>query len=309
MEAVSGFLENLGALDALLLTLLLASCGLGIAQGFTAIVFTKLSILAGIWFAFFNGRLVSEMLVQLGMQQPAAGFAAPVLIVSLAGLIGWLLASSTVRLLRLLKVDFINRLLGGCYGFLRIAALILAATAAAAYLDALDRDFYAKSRIMQASGWTLYQIKESDAAPTPIREFLDSFSYDRDNYRPVQAASADREESGGRAGSRRKEGLPDAAASFEDTVVNMLDDARTLKDASDAIAGRQEAEADTKQETDAQRKRRWRRMSDEEIIAELQAASANRDEKLLEALEEEDQSLKKYLERFRQHPPDPGQQQ
>ena len=317
MEAAAGFANNLGAFDALLLVLFLVSCGFGMAQGFTAIVFTKLSILAGVWFAFFNGKVVAEMLVSSGVQQPAAGFAAPALIIFLAGLIGWLIASSVVKMLKLLKLGFLNSLLGGCYGFLRIAALVLAGTAAAAHLDTLDKSFYDSSRIMHASGWTLYQIKEAPAAPAPIRDFLGSFSYDEENYRPTLAAAA--AEKTGRTSRRRRNGQQQQATVPEDEaeVAKMLERIATLKKTSDAVAGRRqqaepEQESWQKRRERQEKRQRLRQLENtpaEERLAEELAELREIDGKLLEELIREDETLGEYLERFEQQIPGPEELQ
>ena len=336
MEAATDFLENLGAIDALLLTLILLSCGFGLAARFTTILFTKLSIFAGIWFAFFNSGQVAEMLVQLGLPQRAAVFAAPVLIVSLVGLIGWLVSGSVVKILELLKLGFVNHLLGGCYGFLRIAALILASTVVGAYLGMLDKDFYERSHIMQASGWTLYQIKESEATPELIRGFLGSFSYDEDNWRPMSMTSAKR--SAERPGRKRQSPPPETSpVSEKRKVAEMLENAKRIKDASDTLSGRDQQAEEV--ETATQKWRRWRRMSKDELRAELQAtgldidervledlirrqkiskdelhailqtAEANIDERLLYELAEDESQFKKYLERFKQQYSDSERQE
>ncbi|MCY4325879.1 MAG: CvpA family protein [Betaproteobacteria bacterium] len=301
-------LNNFGAFDALVAVVILVSCGFGAVHGFTAMVFTKLSILAGIWFAFFRGDPVVGMLEQLGIGQPVAGFAAPALIVFLAGLTGWLIASSVVRVLKTVKLGFINNLLGGCYGFLRIAVLILAGTAAAAHLDALDKEFYESSKIMQASGWTLYKIGESETAPAPIREFLESFRYDKDTYRPALSIPTPAIGKGIKASRKTP---PPPLPKDEAEAIKMIEQSTALKKISDTIAGRnnEQAAPDQETETERQNRRRQRRMTDEEILAEELEALKSMDEKALENLLKEDEELSKYLERFKQQIPDAEQLQ
>ena len=308
MEAVTSFLDDVAAFDAVLLALIVFSCGFGMVQGFTAMIFTKISILAGILLAFFNGAVVAKLLVQAGVPQSTAGFLAPALIVFLAGLIGWLTASSVVKFLKLLKLGFINNLLGGGYGFLRVAALILTGTAATAHLGALDKDFYDASRIMHASGWTLYQIKEAQSAPDPIKDFLNSFSYDSENYRPQLKSAAEAGRTRSRPGRRKNRQQPQETMSqSEATAIKMLERSIILKETSDAVADR-EQEAQPEPESRLQRLRRLRKLknrSGEEILAEEMEKLRNMDEDLLEDLMAEDEKISEYLEDFKQQEPNP----
>jgi len=111
--------------DLLILSVLIISVLLGLARGFVREAIAVLAWLGGLWLAWRYAPLLEPALGGAVGEPPVSTWTARALIVLLVLIVGWLLAAILSHLLRHSGLSIlVDRVLGGCFGFIRGAVVI-----------------------------------------------------------------------------------------------------------------------------------------------------------------------------------------
>jgi len=135
--------------DLLILSVLIISVLLGLARGFVREAIAVLAWLGGLWLAWRYAPLMEPALGGAVGEPPVSTWTARALIVLLVLIVGWLLAAILSHLLRHSGLSIlVDRVLGGCFGFIRGAVVIAVFVLLAQFVELTKVEWWKESRLL-----------------------------------------------------------------------------------------------------------------------------------------------------------------
>ncbi len=160
-----------------MLAILLLSAAHAATFGLTPGLLGKLGFFVGVYLALFHGGPFEEIVVRFGVNPDISQYAAPLTLVALCTFAGWSLSIAINAVLERLHLEFLNHVLGLCYGLARGAVLVLLLVFAASKFGILEEEQFESSILLRSSGDVLVSLGQSERTPRLLRDQLYDFDY------------------------------------------------------------------------------------------------------------------------------------